>query len=56
MLSYICRLTWESLYNRMALVGFNASPVNGDYNIRSLNKKASGAQYFIMALVCFGKS
>ena len=42
----------------MALVGFSASAVqaqtyqNGDY-MGSLNKKASGAQFFIMALGLF---
>ena len=39
----------------MALVGFSASAVqalNGDY-MGSLNKKASGAQCFIMALSLF---
>ena len=61
MLSCICMLTWKSLYNRdgvMALVGFSATAVqaltyqNGDY-MGSLNKKASGAQCFIMALGLF---
>ena len=39
------------------MVGFSASAVqtltcqNRDYNTRSLNKKASGSQYFIMALL-----
>ena len=52
-------LTWKYLYiTVMALVGFSASAVqaltyqNGDY-MGSLNKKASGAQCFIMALGLF---
>ena len=59
MLSCICMLTWKYLYiTVMALVGFSASAVqaltyqNGDY-MGSLNKKASGAQCFIMALGLF---
>ena len=59
MLSCICILTWKYLYiTVMALVGFSASAVqaltyqNGDY-MGSLNKKASGAQCFIMALGLF---
>ena len=57
MLSCICMLTWKSI-TVMALVGFSASAVqaltyqNGDY-MGSLNKKASGAQCFIMALGLF---
>ena len=54
-----CMLTWKYLYiTVMALVGFSASAVqaltyqNGDY-MGSLNKKASGAQCFIMALGLF---
>ena len=56
MLCYNCV---EFFYiTEMALVGFNASAVqaltyqNGDY-MGSLNKKASGAQCFIMALGLF---
>ena len=52
-------LVKENLYiTVMALVGFSASAVqaltyqNGDY-MGSLNKKASGAQCFIMALGLF---
>ena len=58
MLSCICMLTWNLYITVMALVGFSASAVqaltyqNGDY-MGSLNKKASGAQCFIMALGLF---
>ena len=58
MLSCICMLTWKSKYNRDGLGRIHASAVqaltyqNGDY-MGSLNKKASGAQCFIMALGLF---
>ena len=58
-LNAVLYLRDENLYiTVMALVGFSASAVqaltyqNGDY-MGSLNKKASGAQCFIMALGLF---
>ena len=50
-------VNWNLYVTEMAMVGFSASAVQAltyqhgtDFNMGSLNKKASGAQCFIMAL------